>query len=49
VADAFGVPHIAGFARRQAFLFLDGKLIWRDLSASTDEQAADVLAVIEKK
>lgn len=49
VADAFGVPHIAGFARRQAFLFLDGKLIWRDLSASTDEQAADVLAVLEKK
>ncbi|TAE91154.1 MAG: peroxiredoxin [Verrucomicrobia bacterium] len=49
VADAFGVPHIAGFARRQAFLFLDGKLVWRDLSASTDEQAADVLAVIEKK
>ena len=49
VADAFGVPHVAGFAKRQAFLFLDGKLIWRDLSASTDKQAADVLAVIEKK
>lgn len=49
VADAFGVPHVAGFAKRQAFLFLDGKLVWRDLSASTDQQAADVLAVIEKK
>lgn len=49
VADSFGVPHVAGFAKRQAFLFLDGKLVWRDLSASTDQQAADVLAVIEKK
>jgi len=49
VADAFGVPHIAGFSKRQAFLFLDGKLVWRDLSASTDQQAADVLAYLEKK
>jgi len=49
VADAFGVPHVAGFAKRQAFLFFDGKLVWRDLSASTDQQAADVIAVIEKK
>jgi peroxiredoxin Q/BCP len=49
VADAFGVPHLAGFAKRQAFLFLDGKLVWRDLAAATDQQAADVLKVIEKK
>lgn len=49
VADAFGVPHLAGFAKRQAFLFLDGKLVWRDLTASTDQQAADVLSFIEKK
>lgn len=49
VADGFGVPHIAGFSKRQAFLFLDGKLVWRDLSASTDQQAADVLNFIEKK
>ena len=49
VADAFGVPHVAGFAKRQAYLFLDGKLVWRDLSASTDQQAADVISFIEKK
>lgn len=49
VADAFGVPHVAGFSKRQAFLFLDGKLVWRDLSASTDQQAADVLGYLEKK
>lgn len=29
-------------------LFLDGKLVWRDLAAATDQQAADVLKVIEK-
>lgn len=47
VEDAFGVPHTAGFAKRQAFLFKDGVLVWRDLTASTEQQAADVLAAIE--
>jgi peroxiredoxin Q/BCP len=46
VMTAFGVPHTGHFASRQAFLFQDGKLVWRDLSASTAEQAADVLAAI---
>jgi len=46
VVDAFGVPHRLKFASRQAFLFKDGKLAWRDLTASTAEQAADVLAQI---
>nr|WP_255518962.1 peroxiredoxin [Luteolibacter marinus] len=48
VADAFGVPHSLGFAKRQAFLFKDGKLVWKDLTASTDQQAADVLKQLEK-
>ncbi len=48
VADAFGVPHSMGFAKRQAFLFKDAKLVWRDLSASTNQQAADVLKELEK-
>jgi peroxiredoxin Q/BCP len=43
VVDAFGVPKTMGFAKRQAFLFKDGKLVWSDLSASTEQQAADVL------
>ncbi len=47
VMDAFGVPHAGSFAKRQAFLFKDGLLVWRDLTASTTEQAADVLAAIE--
>ena len=48
VIDAFGVPRIPvmGFASRQAFLFRDGVLVWRDLKASTKEQAADVLKVL---
>ena len=43
VIDAFGVPKTLGFAKRQAFLFKDGKLVWRDTSASTEQQAEDVL------
>lgn len=48
---AFGVPTYskAGPSKRQAFLFKDGILVWRDLSASTEQQAADVLAVVTAK
>jgi len=46
VMDSFGVPHFAGVAKRQAYLFRDGKLVWRDLAASTEKQAADILAAI---
>jgi peroxiredoxin Q/BCP len=48
VMAAFGVPHMGNFATRQAFLFKDGKLVWRDLKASTEQQAADVLAAVAK-
>jgi peroxiredoxin Q/BCP len=37
------------YAARQAYLFKDGKLIWIDTKASTDQQAQDVLAVLAKK
>lgn len=43
VINAFGVPAMMGFASRQAFLFKDGELVWRDLRASTRQQANDVL------
>ncbi|MEM9079793.1 MAG: peroxiredoxin [Verrucomicrobiota bacterium] len=49
VVKAFGVPAGLGFAKRQAYLFKDGTLVWQDLKASTVEQAADVLAVLAKK
>lgn len=50
VVEAFGVPTMGskGFASRQAYLFRDGKLVWRDLKASTSEQGADVLKAIEE-
>ncbi len=43
VVDAFGVPKTMGFAKRQAFLFKDAKLVWLDLNAATEKQAEDVL------
>lgn len=48
VIRAFGVPTIpfVGLASRQAFLFRDGILVWRDLHASTNDQAADVLRIL---
>lgn len=46
---AFGVSlKESGRTERQAFLFKDGALVWLDLKASTDEQAADVLAIVDK-
>ena len=39
VAKAFGVPLMLGMTRRQSFLIKDGRIVWRDLSASTREQA----------
>lgn len=46
VVKAFGVPALGSFAKRQAFLFKDGALVWMDTSASTRDQAKDVLAAI---
>ena len=47
VVDAFGVPKAMGFAKRQAYLFKDGKLVWLDLSAPTDKQAEEILKVLD--
>lgn len=49
VTTAFGVPKTLGFTKRQAFLFKDSRLVWRDLTASTAEQAADVIQAISGK
>lgn len=46
VVAAFGVPTTMGFAKRQAFLIKGGKIVWADYSASTAQQAADVLKVV---
>jgi peroxiredoxin Q/BCP len=47
VANAFGVRLIVGLTHRQTFLIKNGKVVWRDLHASTREQAADVLKVLD--
>lgn len=47
LVEAFGVPARMGkFASRQAFLIKDGKVVWRDLNASTAKQADDVKAAL---
>jgi thioredoxin-dependent peroxiredoxin len=50
VMKAFGQDGILGtsLASRQAFLInQEGKIVWRDLKASTKQQAADVLAALK--
>jgi len=48
VAQAFGVPLMLGMTHRQSFLIHGGRIVWRDLSASTRAQAQDVLKALEK-
>jgi peroxiredoxin Q/BCP len=48
LAKAFEVPVNFGFSSRQAFLVKDSKIIWLDRTASTTEQAKDVLDVLNK-
>ena len=44
IADAFSKSRWS----RQAYLFRDGILIWRDLMAATSKQATDVLAALDE-
>ena len=46
VIKAFGVPSRGKYASRQAYLFKDGKLVWKDEKAATSEQAADLLKAL---
>jgi peroxiredoxin Q/BCP len=46
-AKAFGVPMLLGMHHRQSFLIKNLKIVWRDLNASTDDQAADVLRALD--
>lgn len=48
VVEAFGVPKRGDYASRQAFLIHDNKIVWRDLKASTAEQAKDLLAALDQ-
>ncbi|MDQ8208648.1 peroxiredoxin [Coraliomargarita sp. SDUM461003] len=44
VCEAFG----KGKYSRQAYIFHDGVLVWRDLKAATSNQAAEVLAALDE-
>ena len=48
VVEAFGVPLIMNkMASRQAYLFKDGVLVWRDVKGATKSQGVDVLNAVE--
>ena len=44
VCDAFG----KGRYSRQAYIFKDGTLVWRDLKGATSKQASEVLAALNE-
>ncbi len=47
LGEAFGVGGFLGMAyKRQTFLIVDGKVAWRDLSASPSTQAEDVISAL---
>ncbi len=48
VAEAFGVPTLAGFPKRQSFLIKDGKIVWVSLSAETSKHAAEVQQALDQ-
>jgi len=49
IIKAFGVEGMAfGFAKRSAFLFRDGKLVWRDFKGSTSDQGEIVLKALDQ-
>ena len=47
IIQTFGVGGLFGFAKRSAFLFRDGKLIWQDPKGSTQDQAKVVLEYLD--
>lgn len=47
IIQSFGVGGLFGFAKRSAFLFRDGKLIWQDPKGSTQDQAKVVLEYLD--
>ena len=50
LGQAFGVGNaFLGFFSRQSFLVVDGKIAWRDLSASPASQAQDALEAYRNK
>ncbi len=50
LANELKVPLIAGgkFTSRQAYLFKDGILVWRDVKGSTNTQGTEVIKAIQE-
>jgi peroxiredoxin Q/BCP len=47
MGEAFGVRTLVGIAyRRQSFLVVDGKVAWRDLSATPKSQSEDAIEAL---
>lgn len=47
LGNAFGVQTLVGIAyRRQSFLVVDGKVAWRDLSATPNSQSEDAIEAL---
>lgn len=44
--EAFRVGSFFGFSSRQSFLVVDGRIVWRDTSASPSTQAKDALQAL---
>ncbi len=49
VMKAFNVSSTFGYASRQAYLIKDGKIAWFDKTASTKDQANDVMKFLESE
>ena len=49
VINAYDVGTFLGLAKRQAFLIKNGKIHWMDRSASTKEQAQDILKILDSE
>jgi peroxiredoxin Q/BCP len=47
VINAFQIPSLMGFTKREAFLVHNGIIVWLDESASTKEQAEDILHALK--
>ena len=46
IVKAFGVPLVGKFASRQAYLFKDGKLVWKDEKVPAGSQGEDLLKAL---
>jgi len=49
IVAAFKVKSVLSLAKRSCFLVKDGKVVWQDYAAATDQQAADIKRVLAEQ